>query len=440
MADGSLSRPSLPGIDHELGVILFAGGGGSSLAYKMATGLDPDVAVNHDAKAIEMHRLNHPSTMHIQDSVWNVDNIWSIPRGPVGRVWASPSCQHHSQAGGGRPRSSQDRALCEVMIPLLRERRPAVAFLENVNIWEDWGPLGDDNKPIDAEGGALFRAFVAEIRALGYSCEWRSLNSADYGMPTKRHRLYMVARRDGSPAVWPEPTHGPGRLPYVAAKTCLDLSLPTTPIFDHVQRSGELGHTDATNERIATGFRKFCLERKPFIVNEAAWFGITKGYGERKGQEPRTWDIERPLPTVVAGGVKQRLAVFWIRKDNTTAWGQHVDDVMDTITCKDTKRLMRLPIGESSPRVAAWFKRWLPDLSPVLPIDGVDYPIADIHDRVLHPRELARAMGFPDSYALPPGASEAIRRLGNAVTPMPAAEIMRLNRLDDPKPPKRRAS
>lgn len=440
----ALFQPALTGINHEQVIVLFAGGGFSSVAARYALGADPDVAINHDPKAIAMHVLNHPNTRHIRDDVWNVSRVWDVPRGNVRLLLASPACQMHSQARNhkAKPREAQQRALCEVVIPFLDERRPTTALIENVMQWEDWGPLDADGDPIEAEKGTLFRGFVDDIRARGYSCEWRVLNSADYGMPTSRKRLYMICKADGSPAVWPEPTHGPGLLPYLPAIGCLDFSLPTKPIWDYVKRDGTPLHPDATQRRMATGFRKFCLERPPIIVDEAAWIGAWASNGENATQQPRTWDLLRPLPTVMAGGVKQRLCAFWLRKDNGSTWGQPLDEPMHTVTCKDTKRLMRMPLGESSPKVREWFAKWLPGVAPVVPIDGVDYPIADITERLLRPRELARAMGVPDDYLLPEGTTEAIKRIGNGTSLEPMASLISANTSTIPewKPPKRRAS
>lgn len=437
MADGSpgaSAQLSIAGLDHEHLVIGFAGGGGSSNAARKAYGRDPDVAINHDPDAIKMHAANHPGCLHLQDDIRSVDFTWAIPRGPVEMAWLSPSCQHFSKALGGKPRTEQRRALCDVAIPLMRERKPRLVIIENVAEWGDWGPLGVDGKPIKAELGVFFRDFVAELRAQRYLCDWRVLESADYGMPSFRRRLYLVARRDAPPA-WPAPTHGPGRIPHRTAASILDFSLPCPSIFDY-RRGAQAGHTLKTQARIARGFRAFVLEREPFVIGDAAFFGIVKGYGERVGQRPRTWDLAQPLPTVVAGGVKQRLCVVWIRKDNGGTTGQRVDEPLHTVTCKDTKRLMAVPFGpdvETPERVRAWFAEWLPGVPPVVPLGGVDYPIADIGARVLTPRELARAMGFPDTYALPRKSTVAVARIGNAVTEEPAASLIQANAAHDRK-------
>lgn len=48
----------------------FAGGGGASTGIRMALGRDPDIAINHNAEAIAMHKANHPGTRHYIEDIW----------------------------------------------------------------------------------------------------------------------------------------------------------------------------------------------------------------------------------------------------------------------------------------------------------------------------------------------------------------------------------
>ncbi|MGX8249859.1 DNA cytosine methyltransferase, partial [Escherichia coli] len=82
--------------------------------------------------------------------------------------------------------------------------------------------------------------FVNALRRLGYQVDWRELRACDYGAPTIRKRLFLIARRDGQPIVWPEPTHGDPaseavkakRLkPWRSAAEIIDWSLPCPSIF-----------------------------------------------------------------------------------------------------------------------------------------------------------------------------------------------------------------
>ena len=259
MADGGI------GVYGRVGgpviVDLFAGGGGASLGIQWATGVSPIVAINHCPPAIDMHRVNHPDTDHYLASVFDVAPLAASRGQQVDLLWASPDCTHHSRALGGKPRERGRRALAWVVVDWARDVRPHVIALENVVEFAEWGPLGEDGKPIKARRGEHFREWVAALEALGYHVEWRPLVAADYGAPTTRKRLFLVARCDGQPIRWPDPTHGAGRTPWRAAAECIDWNLPCPSIFE---RKRPLAH--ATQRRIAEGIRRYVLHGDPFLL------------------------------------------------------------------------------------------------------------------------------------------------------------------------------
>jgi len=288
---------------NEMIVDLFAGGGGASTAITLATGRHPDVAVNHDPNAVALHAANHPGTKHYCCDVFEVDPVKACSDAhgnlrPVGLLWASPDCTHHSKARGGKPADKKIRALAWVVVKWASKVKPRCIFLENVEEFQDWGPLGDDNRPIKERRGEIFRHWVAQLVALGYAVEWRELVAADYGAPTTRKRLFLVARRDGRPIVWPEKTHtsraklktpslfdAPMK-PWRAAAEIIDWNLPCPSIFDRKKALAP-----KTQKRIAKGIRKFVIEAKtPFIVPviNGTW------------NPERSWSAEDPLRTVTA--------------------------------------------------------------------------------------------------------------------------------------------
>ncbi|WP_066484999.1 DNA cytosine methyltransferase [Sphingomonas sp. CCH9-F2] len=281
----------------------FAGGGGASTGIERALGRRVDVAINHDREAIAMHEANHPETRHLIQSIMAVDPLDATGGAPVALAWFSPDCKHHSKAKGGKPREKNIRDLAWV-VPHWAERclkgtpngRGAiqVIILENVEEFRQWGPLDADGKPIKERRGEEFDLWVCKLRRLGYKVEWRELRACDYGAPTSRKRLFLIARRDGHPIVWPEPTHGkPGspevesgaRRPWRTAAECIDWSIPCPLIFD---RKRPL--KDATHRRIAHGVMRYVVNAaRPFIV----------GVGGRRGQSAPA-DVGMPYPTITA--------------------------------------------------------------------------------------------------------------------------------------------
>jgi DNA (cytosine-5)-methyltransferase 1 len=330
-------------IHHELAVDLFAGGGGASTGIEQAIGRPVDIAINHDPEAVSLHEANHPQTRHFVSDVFEVDPLTVTDGQPVGLLWASPDCKHFSKAKGGKPRSKKIRALAWVVIKWAKAVQPRVICLENVEEFQTWGPLRADGMPCELRKGNTFRRWLAQLRNLGYAVEWRELRACDYGAPTIRKRLFLVARRDGLPIVWPEATHaakpakGSGLLPYRTAADCIDWSLPCPSIFERERPLAE-----PTMRRIAHGIKRYVLDAaRPFIVRIGQQGGngtytnspaqplttittkaehclavptlVQTGYGERPGQSPRVPGLDKPLGTCV-DGQKHGLVAAYLAK------------------------------------------------------------------------------------------------------------------------------
>jgi len=248
----------------ELTFDFFAGGGGASTGIEQALGRPVDIAINHNPVAIAMHKANHPETKHFCEDIWQVDPREATGGRRVGFAWFSPDCRHHSRAKGGKPVDKKIRGLAWSVTRWAKLVRPRVIVVENVEEFEDWGPLGPDNRPIRERLGERFRWWVGKLEGYGYRVEYRSLVAADYGAPTTRRRLFLVARCDGQPIVWPEPSHGAGRPePWRTASEIIDWSLPCPSIFDRRRP-----YKEATLVRIAKGLQRYVIgpDAKPFIV------------------------------------------------------------------------------------------------------------------------------------------------------------------------------
>ena len=192
----------------EIIVDSFAGGGGASTGIELAAGRVVDIAINHDPDAILMHRTNHSHTTHYQASVWDVDPVEVCRGRKVGLLWASPDCKHFSKAKGGKPVDKRIRGLAWIVLRWAGTVRPRVIILENVEEFQTWGQVRR-GRPVKSKAGQTFRRFISQLEGLGYAVEWRELVAADYGAPTTRKRFFLIARCDGRPIVWPEPTHAP---------------------------------------------------------------------------------------------------------------------------------------------------------------------------------------------------------------------------------------
>lgn len=303
-------------------VDLFAGGGGASAGLEAALGRPVDLAVNHDATAIAVHTANHPNTVHLTEDIWKVDPIEATGGASVDVLWASPDCTHFSVAKGGKPRKKKIRSLAWRVVDWARDVAPRIIFLENVAEFRTWGPLDRQGKPIEAKKGMEFRRWLRALKRLGYKVDYRVLDASLYGAPTKRKRLFLVARRDGNPIVWPEPTHGPGRLPLHTAAECIDWSIACPSIFTRKRPLAE-----KTLWRIAEGIRRFVLDNpEPYIV----------GVGGRSGLSAPT-AASGPVGTVTAKNDRALLVPTVVRTGQQGGEGGYAhrpDEPLRTIVTK----------------------------------------------------------------------------------------------------------
>lgn len=439
-------------LSRELIIDNFAGGGGASTGIELALGRHVDIAINHDPEAVAMHALNHPQTAHHCESVWDIDPRAVTQGRPVGLAWFSPDCKHFSKAKGGKPRDKRIRGLAWVAVRWAALVRPRVVILENVEEFATWGPLLDDGTPCPARRGHTFRDFVRQLQELGYAVEHRELRACDYGAPTTRKRLFLIARCDGQPIAWPTPTHGaPGspevkartRKPWRTAAECIDWTITAPSIFDRARPLAE-----ATLRRIARGVRRYVIEAaKPFVVQTADGLAvptmIQTGYGEREGQAPRSLDLHKPIGTLV-GSQKHALVTAFLTKHfggNYNGAGAPLDEPMHTITATDhhalTLAFLTKYYGEGSQdQSLADPLHTIPtvDRFGLVTVAGHRYAISDIGMRMLEPHELYAAQGFPPSYQFAPVIDgkrlpkrAQVRMCGNSVSPPMAAALVRAN-------------
>lgn len=400
-------------INGELVVDNFAGGGGASTGIELATGYSVDIAINHDPEAIKMHKANHPNTEHYCENVWAVDPVKACKGHPVGLAWFSPDCKHFSKAKGGKPKDKNIRGLAWVALRWAGLVRPRVIMLENVEEFKTWGPLNRRHHPIKSKQGRTFEKFVHQLTDLGYEVQFKELVAADYGAPTMRKRFFMIARCDGEPIVWPEPTHGPadsekveeGLLkPYVGAYTQLDFSLPCPSIFDTSEEIKEKYGIRAvrplaqkTMDRIARGIKKFVLENpEPFIIqcnhggerrpNDIRepmptitgkhGYGVVEPYLVQCKYNNEAQDVRKPIGTLTTVGshllVEPKLAPIIDKAygGNYQGAGSKVDEPIDTITTVDHNRLIVPTLIQYHSETTQGEVRGQTIKEPVMTIDG----------------------------------------------------------------------
>lgn len=411
----------------------FAGGGGASTGIELALGRPVDIAVNHCPEALGMHAINHPDAHHYIEDVFTVDPRKACNGLPVLLAHFSPDCKHHSRAKGGKPLDKKIRGLAWVAVRWAALKKPRVITLENVKEFADWGPLDKQGRPIASQKGRTFNSWRNALQRHGYRVEWRPLCAHDYGAPTSRERLFLVARRDDQPIVWPEPTHGPGcALPYTTAADCIDWSIPTKSIFERTKPLAE-----KSQQRLIKGVIKFVINNPDrFIVPDHAAEPMRAAFitDTANGSSQRNMSINEPLRTITAetkggtfalvtatltplitaekmpGAANQVYA--YIMKYFGTNLGHAITEPLQTLTAKQRFALVTVHCH--------------------------DFAITDIGLRMLAPHELYRAQGFSGDYIhthqitpsgeiKPLNITDQVRMVGNSVSPLPMAALIRAN-------------
>lgn len=523
---------------HKQGLIIdnFAGGGGASTGIEQAMGRPVDIAINHDLKAIEMHQMNHPDTKHYCESVWDIDPVAVTEGKKVDLLWASPDCKHFSKAKGAVPVKKEIRGLAWVVIRWALLAPPNIMFLENVEEFRTWGPVKNGKIDTDKKG-VIYESFkrmlstgiernnigfrqcckalkiktnseLADrlVEGLGYNVEDRIITACDHGAPTKRKRLFLIARRDGKQVVWPKATHGDpeseevrvGILkPWRTAAEIINWKDLGNSIFNRKKPLAE-----NTMRRIARGIQKFVLDNPdPFILNDEVTLTllvntsghpgsavneplrtITSGghhalispYLARIGQtgfgkDALTYSMKKPLTTITMKAEHLLIAPVMIQMGYGDAEGRRVLDLfkpIGTITSGGNKFAIGAAFlteygekhqsnnqqaNDNSNQVHAFLMKYYgADIGQavniplhtvtgkarfaLITIKGTLYRIVDIKMRMLQPRELFAAQGFPEEYVIEHDAygkkiskSEQIAKCGNSVSPHPAEAIVRAN-------------
>lgn len=467
----------------------FAGGGGASTGIELAIGRSVDVAINHNPKALAMHEINHPLTKHYCESVWDVDPVEVCNGRSVALAWFSPDCTHHSKAKGGKPRDKNVRGLAWVVLRWAAKVKPSVIMLENVTEFQDWGPLTRSKKPCKKRKGQTFELWKDQLESLGYRVDTKVLQAHEYGAPTTRKRLFLIARRDSFPIIWPEKTHGNGLKPFRTASEIIDWSLKCPSIFLNAAQGKEIGVkrplAENTLKRIARGVHKFVLrDAKPFIL---------KSGNTNWNQKTGVSCANKPLSTIVTKAEHYLIKPVFVKKkskdkDNEGGGraalisfvakhygggykgpGASLNQPLSTITTVDHHALVQVQLKESrknqtgdqsekmgtvadrTEQIYAFLIKYyrtgsaysvnVPidtittnDRMAVVTVKKTEYELVDIGMRMLQPHELYAANSFPDDFihefeynGKPLSKTDQVMLCGNSVPPVFAEELVREN-------------
>ncbi|MEW5874119.1 MAG: DNA cytosine methyltransferase [Candidatus Zixiibacteriota bacterium] len=241
---------------------LFCGGGGSSWGAQNA---GVRIAAGFDSWEVagKIYQDNFPRTKFFLGRV--EDHKPSPLKRRLGRIdliLASPECTNHSPAKGKAPRCELSRATAFQVVRYAEAFQPRWILIENVVSMRNWTRYGE---------------LIACLIELGYSCSEHILDSADFGVPQSRRRLFVVCDRDADPSVGPPASSS-------SPRTVADILCP----------NGEYAFTQLRSPNRAQATIERALRALEVIGPQEPFLIVYYGSDHAGGWQP----ISKPLRTI----------------------------------------------------------------------------------------------------------------------------------------------
>ena len=200
---------------------LFSGVGGFSAGFKKAK-FNHLFSIDINSYCKEVYNLNFPNDIFYEQDITKIDNktfLKMIGKSRVDVIIGGPPCQGFSTIGkrissDKNVRLSKDKRnnLVFEFIRLVEVAKPKFFVMENVR--------GIKTR----ENGKIFNELLKNISDIGYFFKTNTLNSADYGVPQNRERVFIIGSKKGMNFEFPKFTHGSellGLKPYETVGSAL---------------------------------------------------------------------------------------------------------------------------------------------------------------------------------------------------------------------------
>lgn len=314
-------------------ISLFSGCGGLDLGLSGA-GFDILGAIEKDPYCCESLTLFDSKRPVFENDIRQIDpkNLLAdlnLNEGEVDLLCGGPPCQSFSQIGKQNGLQDERGLLLFEMIRFANDLRPKVILIEQVK-----GLLSA--RDVNGVKGGVFEQFLAQLEQIGYEAKWKVINSADFGVPQLRQRVFIVATREANRFQFPDPTHSRTLSPSLF---------------------GDLKPYEAIGQAIA---------------------GLDEPELKTKQGFLRTDSHVDPTPD----GDRRR--IHGVREGRYLAGETHLPKTqIKGLTKKDTTKFLRLCRSQ-----------------PSKTLRGGEIFFHPTDDRYLTPRECMRIHGFPDDYLL----------------------------------------
>ncbi|OED00956.1 hypothetical protein A9Z06_13545 [Rhizobium sp. YK2] len=363
-------------------------------------GFDVLEAFDFDAKAVATYNLNNkPVAKHRELT------SGSILGNSADVIIASPPCQGFSTAGGYRGEKDPRNELFLTAIDLIIAAKPKVAVIENVAALTN------------VKNRQLLDRALLTLRAAGYAADYTILQVEKFGVPQRRRRIFIVARKENR--LFNLDAFGSGqanvslRASLEGLDECMSGHLPRhlpegskhKAIALRIRQGQKLCNVRVSSNAVATWeipevFGPTTEPQKTVLryIQRARRSERVRNYGDADPVSLET--LQKGLGCEVEGQVEELLGLGYLRR---------VGDCID-LTNTFNGKFRRLSLDGLSPTVDTRFGDFRLFLHPT-------------EHRGMTVREAARIQGFPDSFQFPAEERAAFRQVGNAVPPPVAASV-----------------
>lgn len=235
---------------------LFSGAGGMSIGAEMSK-IDVRYAVEMDKHAAATFALNHKKTTLYNQDIRNITQTHfnALDRRQQTIIFGGPPCQGFSTSNQkNRDKDNSNNWLYKEYVRLVEEVRPDWVVFENVK------------GLIETENGFFLDAVLDGFKELGYTTNHFVLNSADFGVPQRRNRLFIIGSLHGIEVPQPKPTVTKHRTVTDAIHDLPELGNGDGPDLGEYSRSAESVYAKKMRGSLKECWNNVVTNNAPHIV------------------------------------------------------------------------------------------------------------------------------------------------------------------------------
>jgi DNA (cytosine-5)-methyltransferase 1 len=401
---------------------LFCGAGGTSVGFKRA-GYTVCAGLDSCKHAVATFRTNFPEAATLESSIQNVSGkqlLASTELQEIDVLLGGPSCQGYSTIGK-RIEDDPRNFLFSHYIRCVKELLPTWIVFENVRGMMLYSK------------GRFIRGLTEELAALGYSCCYDVLNTADYGVPQRRERFFLIGTRHRFIPSFPEATHQDLR--------CATCSRPDGSNRVRAKvgwRTGELFSNLPCPRCNGSGFEPpHLLRKRPWLtvwdaIGDLAYIKEAGGRWDFQEYDQSAFSAYQKAMRTGSRGYDLHFAspVSGLAKSiiSRVQEGSGIRSIPEDELPERFRIMRRIGNGRLRRDCTTLYHRLARNL-PSYTITCYFTNVASgafvhpLSDRALTPREAARLQSFPDSFQF--ARLHVKSQIGNAVPPLMAEAIAR---------------